>query len=106
MASLNKIFPWLSIRSKLIIAFAGLSIIPVALVGLHGVFSNIKMMKGIAYENLSHDVHTIRENTANFLTGVQADLRLIRHFSSFPKLNRILEHSSATSEQQELRQLQ
>ncbi len=48
MYDLNRIFPWMSIRSKLIIALAGLSIIPVALVDFHGNFSNVKMMKEIA----------------------------------------------------------
>ncbi|MBI2619532.1 MAG: PAS domain-containing protein [Ignavibacteriales bacterium] len=71
----------MSIRAKLIIAFAGLSVIPVGLLGLHGVFSNAKMMKQIAFENLTHDVRTIREKTANFLTGVESDLRLLQSAS-------------------------
>ena len=77
--NLNKIFPWLSIRYKLIIAFAGLSVLPVVLVGLHSIFSNVTMMKEIAYENLTHDVHTIRENTANFLSRVEGDLRVLHN---------------------------
>ena len=105
MYDLNRIFPWLSIRSKLIIAFTGLSIIPVALVGLHGIFSNVTMMKDIAYENLSHDVHTIRENTANFLSGVEADLRLIRNFSSFRQLEFVLERSPFPVEHRSLQEL-
>ncbi|MBI4428483.1 MAG: PAS domain S-box protein [Ignavibacteriales bacterium] len=105
MYDLNKIFPWLSIRSKLIIAFTGLSIIPVALVGLHGIFSNVKMMKDIAYENLSHDVHIIRRNTSNFLSGVDADLRLIRNFSSFRRLELVLERSPFPVEHRSLQQL-
>ncbi len=62
---INKILPWLSIRSKLIIAFVGLSIVPLVLVGIHSVFSNVHMMESIAIENLNHDVSTIREKTAN-----------------------------------------
>ncbi len=80
--NLKKILPWLSIRSKLIIAFTGLSIIPVALLGLYAIFSNIRMMKEIAYENLTHDVRTIRENTANFLANVESDLRLLKNSPS------------------------
>lgn len=81
MTRLKNILPWLSIRAKLIIAFAGLSVIPVGLVGLHGVFSNAHMMKQIAFENLTHDVRTIREKTANFLKGVESDLRLLQNAS-------------------------
>lgn len=79
MFNINKLFSWLSIRSKLIIAFAGLSAVPVALLGLHGIFSNVEMMKEIAYENLTHDVRIIRENTAHFLTNVESDLRLLKN---------------------------
>jgi len=79
--NVNKIFPWLSIRSKLIIAFVGLSVVPVALVGLHGIFSNIKMMETIALGNLNHDVSTIKGSTANFLSSIEGDLRVLRHSS-------------------------
>jgi PAS domain S-box-containing protein len=80
---INKIFPWLSIRSKLIIAFVGLSIIPLILVGIHSIFSNVRMMESIAIENLNHDVNTIKEKTANFLLGIESDLRTLRNSTLF-----------------------
>jgi PAS domain S-box-containing protein len=80
---INKIFPWLSIRSKLIIAFVGLSIVPLVLVGIHSIFSNVRMMENIAIENLNHDVNTIREKTANFLLGIESDLRTLRNSTLF-----------------------
>ena len=85
----RRIFPRLSIRNKLIIAFAGLSVIPLVLVGIHGIFSNMKMMEDIALENLTHDVHTIRAQTANFLSEVESDLHVLRnsprldHFATY-----------------------
>lgn len=84
--NLNKIFPWLSIRYKLIIAFAGLSVLPVVLVGLHSIFSNVQMMKEIAYENLTHDVHTIRKNTTSFLSRVEGDLTILRNMTFLQSL--------------------
>jgi len=93
MFSIKKILPRLSIRSKLIIAFTGLSVLPVILVGLHGIFSNVKLMESIALENLSHDVQTIRENTANFLGNIESDLRVIRHSSLIKELVTNLEQS-------------
>lgn len=77
--SLSQLLPWLSIRSKLIIAFVGLSIVPLGLVGLYSIFSNAKIREQIALENLTHDVHTIRENTANFLRNIETDLRVLRN---------------------------
>lgn len=105
MVNLTNILPWLSIRSKLIIAFTGLSIIPVALLGLHGIFSNVRMMKEIAYENLSHDVRTIRENTANFLADVESDLRLLKNVPSFQRYLHTLNRPTAAGDIRDARQL-
>lgn len=71
------LFPWLSIRSKLIIAFAGLSVIPVLLVGFYGIYANVRTLEAIALENLTHDVRTIQERTGNFLGGVESDMHLL-----------------------------
>ena len=105
MTHLKNILPWLSIRAKLIIAFAGLSVIPVALVGLHGVFSNAKMMKQIAFENLTHDVRTIREKTANFLTGVESDLRLLQNASFVQRFVTVLEGSAELPKERAIERL-
>ena len=79
MLNPNKIFPWLSIRSKLLIAFAGLSILPLTFVGIYGILSNVRTMQEIAFENLSHDVQTIKGKTANFLESIESDLRVLRN---------------------------
>jgi len=103
--NLNRLFPWLSIRSKLIIAFAGLSILPVALVGLHAVFSNVRMMESIALENLTHDLQTVREKTSHFLAGVESDLRLMRNSSLMEQLTQKLQTSTDNPRRSLLQQL-
>jgi PAS domain S-box-containing protein len=85
MINLNKLFPWLSIRSKLLIAFAGLSILPLTLVGIYGIVSNVRTMKEIALENLNHDVQTIKWNTGNFLEDIESDLRVLRHSAALQR---------------------
>jgi len=104
--NVNKIFPWLSIRSKLIIAFAGLSVIPLILVGLHGIFSNINMMEKFALENLTHDVQTIKENTANFLSSIEGDLRVLGNSSLMNRYIASLERLSQNRQDVLLRQLE
>ncbi len=78
MIELNKLFPWLSIRSKLIIAFVGLSILPIILVGIYGIISNTKSMKANAVQKLNHDLSLIQENTANLMINIERDLMLIQ----------------------------
>lgn len=79
MVNLNKIFPRLSIGSKLIIAFAGLSFVPLALLGIYTISSSTHLMQTIALENLNHDVQIIRERSENFLAGVETDLQFLRN---------------------------
>ncbi len=72
----------MSIRTKLVIAFVGLSFIPVMLVGLYGIASNVRNLRRSALEDLTHDVEMIRANAGNFLAGVENDLLVVRHFSA------------------------
>jgi len=51
--NLNKIFPFLSIRKKLIIAFALLSSIPLFILGIVGIYISWQSMREIAVENLT-----------------------------------------------------
>lgn len=83
MINLNKIFPWLSIRNKLLIAFAALSILPLMFVGIYSIFSNVRMMKKVALGELTVDVQTIREKTANFLENISSDLQVLQNSAPF-----------------------
>ncbi len=69
--------PRLSIRSKLVIAFVGLSALPVVFVSTYGLYSNVRTMQRVALESLSHDVQNIRERTGNFMAGVESDLLVL-----------------------------
>mgnify|MGYP001565963864 CR=1 FL=1 len=75
----NKLFRWLSIRTKLIIAFTSLSVIPLLLVGVYSVSSNSRALEQVAVENLQHDVLTSKERAASFLSGAEADIHFLRH---------------------------
>jgi PAS domain S-box-containing protein len=88
MINLNKILPWLSIRNKLLIAFGGLSILPMIFVGTYGTLSNFRTMKNAALEGLTLDVQTTREKTADFLENVSSDLRVIQNSPSVEQWTR------------------
>jgi HAMP domain-containing protein len=76
------LFPWLSIRNKLLIAFAGLSIVPLMLVGIYNILSTERLMRQVALQGLTKDVHTIREKTENFLDDISSDMRVLQNSSS------------------------
>ncbi|MFI5251335.1 MAG: ATP-binding protein [Bacteroidota bacterium] len=76
---MSTMFPRLSIRNKLIIAFVGLSILPLLFIGIYGIYSNVNTLKNVALENLVHDVHTIRGQAGNFLLNVESDLLVFNH---------------------------
>ena len=73
--------PRFSIRAKLLIAFVGLSILPMVLVSVYGLFVNVRTMEHIALQDLTHDVATIRSRTGNFMAGVEGDMRVMLNSS-------------------------
>ena len=105
MLNLNTIFPWLSIRSKLLIAFAGLSILPLSLVGIHGIRSNVQTMREIALENLNRDVLTIKWKTANFLENIESDLRVLRNSVLLEQFISKREHHPTLTYETDLQQI-
>jgi hypothetical protein len=86
--NLNKLFPFLSIRKKLIIAFTLLSFIPLTVIGLIGLYYNIHTLEQSALENLNHDVAILSKGIKNFLTNVDLD---IRYLCASPVFNQFLE---------------
>ena len=81
MLKFNKKLPWLSIRNKLLIAFAGLSIFPLTFVGIYNIVSTVRLMRQAALQELTGEVHTIREKTENFLDDISSDLRVLQNSS-------------------------
>ena len=81
--NINKLFPFLSIRTKLIVAFSALSFIPLAVVGVLGVYNNVSTMNEIALRSLTTDVSRFNERVERFLSGVQADLSYLGDSPAF-----------------------
>jgi len=75
--NINKLFPFLSLRTKLIIAFALLSAIPLIIVGVLGINSSVDKMREIALDNLSHDVTMYNERAQNFISNVDIDIKYL-----------------------------
>jgi len=80
--SVNKLLK-LQIRGKLAIAFAGLSILPVLVVGYLGISANVQSLRQIAVENLSHDLSAIKERTSAFFQGLEDNVHFLAASSSF-----------------------
>lgn len=81
--NLNKIFPFFSLRIKLIIAFALLSAIPLIIVGIVGIQNSVNKMQEIALENLTHDVLIHNERAQNFIANVNIDIKYLLNTGSF-----------------------
>jgi len=75
----------LQIRGKLAIAFACLSILPMVIVGLFGLASNISTLRRVAVEDLNHDLLTTKERVANFIAGFEESIDLLTQSASFQK---------------------
>lgn len=97
--NLNRLFRWLSIRNKLLIAFAGLSILPLAFVGVYSILSNVRMMKNVALQELTEDVQNIREKSENFLENIYLDLQVLENSSSMETWMRQDQHGTLTPSQ-------
>jgi PAS domain S-box-containing protein len=72
--NLNKIFPFLSIRTKLIVAFSMLSFIPLAIIGTYATYNIVSSMHKKALENLHHDLELVSEKTQNFFSEIGLDI--------------------------------
>ncbi|MFQ5640392.1 MAG: ATP-binding protein [bacterium] len=82
--NLNKILK-LQIRGKLAVAFAGLSILPVIIIGLLGLTINVRTLRQVAVEDLNHDLWTIKERLSAFLTSTEENIELLAGSASFQK---------------------
>ncbi|NIR48480.1 hypothetical protein GWN42_03895, partial [candidate division KSB1 bacterium] len=95
--NINKLLK-LHIRGKLAIAFVGLSILPVLVVGILGISSNINSLRRIAIENLNHDLFTIKERLEVFFEGMEENIHSLTASSSFKRLiNKIDDHEALRS---------
>ena len=105
LLSLRNIFPRLTIRAKLLIAFVGLSVLPVLFVSLYGVQVNIRTTENIAFKNLTHDLTTTRGRASNFLANVEGDIRLLLNSTDVQGYVRATEYGRGLDRDARLRQL-
>ena len=77
MPNLNKVFPFLSIRRKLTIAFVGITLLFLAVFGAVGYFWSVGALKEEAIERTEQQLTTIRATTGNFLDAIAADLSFL-----------------------------
>lgn len=77
--NINKLFPFLSIRKKLIIAFSLLSFVPLSVIGVIGIYINLTAMYKNALDNLNHDVAMVNERARNFLSKVHLDIQNLNY---------------------------
>jgi PAS domain S-box-containing protein len=87
LINLNRLFSWLSIRTKLIVAFAGLSVLPIIVVGIFAIWSTASNLTETAKRNLNNDVQTLRHQAGDFLSGVETDMRFLSGSSQFRSLD-------------------
>jgi PAS domain S-box-containing protein len=80
--NINKLFTFLSIKKKLVIAFVGLCIVPLLIVGFYSAYLNVTTMQETAVENVRHDVAIVREKSAQFLSGVEKDMHFLDEWCS------------------------
>src|SRR5574342_514429 len=90
--NVNKLLK-LQIRGKLAIAFAGLSILPVLVVGYLGISSNVQSLRQIVMENLSHDLLDIKERVTAFFQGLEDNVRIVTASSSFQRFVKAVNES-------------
>ncbi len=94
VASRRRIFPRLQIREKLLIAFVGLSVLPVLFVSLYGLYVNIRSTERIALENVRHDLSMTRGRASNFLANVEGDVRVLLNSTATQEYIRAAEHGT------------
>ncbi|MFQ5707104.1 MAG: ATP-binding protein [bacterium] len=86
MPNLNKLFPRLSITTKLVIAFLALGMLPLVAYGIYSVVSLSHSLEEQSLRKLQFQIDATGREMSEFLLNVQADLVYIRSLSSLKKL--------------------
>ncbi|NOY57319.1 MAG: PAS domain-containing protein [Calditrichaeota bacterium] len=79
---MNKIFK-LHIREKLAIAFVGLSILPVLIVGMVGISLNVRSLRQVAIEDLRHELQTTQDRLEDFFHSMEDHVYLLTSSTTF-----------------------
>ncbi len=73
----------LHIREKLAIAFVGLSIIPVLIVGIVGISLNVRSLRHLAIEDLRHELQTTQDRLEGFFHSMEDHVHLLTSSTAF-----------------------
>ncbi len=101
--NLNKLFPFLSLRKKLLIAFSLLSLVPLSILGVVGVYYSFVGIREMALENLSHDVSIYNERAQNFLSNVDLDINYLINSNVFREYLKALKESNESETESKYR---
>ncbi|MBA4070323.1 MAG: hypothetical protein C0497_00560 [Gemmatimonas sp.] len=86
MINVNKLFPRLSIRSKLVIAFAIVALGPLAVISAIGARETVLQIQARARGTLEHDLDRAEQQTAQALQSAETHLALIARVVGEPLL--------------------
>ncbi|MFQ5680408.1 MAG: ATP-binding protein [Gemmatimonadota bacterium] len=84
--NLNRLFPRLSIRAKLVIAFTLLATVPLAAVAGYAVRHSAQRLRGFAMATLEHDLAMARSRTESSIREVQRDVAYLAQEALSPLL--------------------
>ncbi|MBI4611675.1 MAG: HAMP domain-containing protein [Candidatus Rokubacteria bacterium] len=73
MININKLFPRLSIRAKLVVAFCLFGVVPVAVVGGYGAAHSFRLLNDVIHDRLRDGVLMKAEEIQRFLDEVQGN---------------------------------
>jgi PAS domain S-box-containing protein len=94
--NLNKVFPRLSIRAKLAIAFAVLAVVPLTLVAVLTVRQTIDYLKTLANATLAHDVAIANSRVERALERTERDVTYLAQEILAPVLQELTAGPSET----------
>lgn len=86
LLNLNKVFPRLSIRAKLIIAFAGLSVVPLVGASVLGALITVNAIRQSATARLTQDLDKAEAQTARSLREAERHVRFLSREILIPAL--------------------
>ncbi|MBI4520949.1 MAG: PAS domain S-box protein [Gemmatimonadetes bacterium] len=88
MLNLNKLFPRLTIRAKLAIAFASLALVPLGVVAAFATRVTVEHLRVIAKASLEHDLEASRAQVQAALQDAEEDVAYLAHAVFEPALAR------------------
>lgn len=84
--NINKLFPRLSISTKLVIAFLGVGVLPLLVYGVYSVWSMSQSLEEQALKQLQFQIDQTGQDISQFLAGVQNDLHYLKSLRSLKEL--------------------